>query len=172
MINYDLTKIKAVVLDVDGVLSASTVNMNDRGEPLRTLNIKDGYAIQLAVKRGLHIAILTGGKSEALRLRYNYLGVEHVLMGCSVKVETYDKLIKTLDLVDSQVLYMGDDIPDYEIMKRVGCPCCPSDACEEIKSVSIYVSSRQGGQGCVRDVLEQVMKAQGIWMSDQVAFGW
>ncbi len=172
MINYDLKKIRAIIFDVDGVLSASTITLAINGEPLRTVNIKDGYAIQLAQKMGLRIVILTGGKTEAVRLRYERLGVEDIYMGCAVKVTAYDEFLAKHALSDEQVMYVGDDIPDYEVMKRVGCPCCPSDACREIKSVSLYVSDVRGGYGCGRDVIEQVLVAQGKWMSDAVAFGW
>ncbi|MCH4147458.1 MAG: HAD-IIIA family hydrolase [Prevotella sp.] len=172
MINYDLKKIKAVIFDVDGVLSCATINMDEEGMPLRTLNIKDGYAIQLAQKMGLRIAIMTGGYSEAIEKRYRYLGVEDIFMRCSVKVKSYDEFLKKLDLKDEEVIYVGDDIPDYEIMRRCGCPCCPKDACAEIKEISTYISDFEGGKGCGRDVVEQVLKAQGKWLSDAKAFGW
>ena len=172
MINYDLSKIRAIVFDVDGVLSAETIVLSASGEPLRTVNIKDGYAIQLAVTRGLHVAIIAGGNTEAVRKRYEGLGVQDVMMGCKVKTEAYDKLVAKYGLADDEVLYMGDDIPDYEVMKRVGCPCCPADACPEIRDISLYVSHRNGGYGCGRDVVEQVLMAQGKWMSDKTAFGW
>ena len=136
MINYDLTKIKAIIFDVDGVLSAETITLSAEGEPLRTVNIKDGYAIQLAMKLGLRIVILTGGKTEAVRLRYERLGVEDIYMGCAVKVKTYEEFLKRYQLTDEEVMYMGDDIPDLEIMRRVGCPVCPKDACYEIKEAS------------------------------------
>lgn len=172
MIDYNLEHIKAIIFDVDGVLSASTVMMSIDGEPLRTLNIKDGYAIQLACKTGLRIAIMTGGHSEAIRLRYSYLGVKDIFMDCSVKVNTYEAFKSQYGLDDQELIFMGDDIPDYEVMTRVGCPCCPSDACHEIKDVSCYVSSHKGGQGCARDVIEQVLCAQGKWLADDRAFGW
>lgn len=170
--NYDLKKIKAIIFDVDGVLSAGTIPMDDDGMPLRTLNIKDGYAIQLAVKMGLHLAIMTGGNSDAIRKRYEYLGMKDIFMKCAVKIQTYEKFLKEYDLHDDELIYIGDDIPDYEIMKRVGCPCCPSDACQEIKDISVYVSPYEGGKGCARDVVEQVLKAQGLWLNSAKAFGW
>lgn len=172
MINYDLTKIKAFIFDVDGVLSAETIVLSHTGEPLRTVNIKDGYAIQLAVKMGLQVAIITGGKTDAVRLRYESLGVQHVCMGCSVKVKAYEELLELLHISDEEVLYVGDDIPDYEVMRRCGCPCCPSDAASDIKDISLYVSSLAGGHGCGRDIIEQVLRAQGKWMSEAKAFGW
>lgn len=172
MINYDLKKIRAVIFDVDGVLSESTIPMNSTGEPMRTINIKDGYAIQLACKSGLRIAILTGGVTESVRLRYEHLGVEDIIMGCSVKITAYEQLLDKYGLTDEEIVYMGDDIPDYEIMRRCGCPCCPADACYDIKAVSRYVSHVKGGRGCGRDVLEQILRAQGKWLSDAKAFGW
>lgn len=172
MIDYDLKSIKAVIFDVDGVLSRSTVNMSVEGEPLRTVNIKDGYAIQLAVKRGLKIAIMTGGKSESVRKRYEALGVDEVHIGCSVKIEDYKQFKAKYGYDDKDIIYVGDDIPDYEIMSIVGCPCCPKDACQEIKGISLYVSDADGGCGCGRDIIEQVLKAQNKWMSDNKAFGW
>ena len=172
MINYDLSKITTIIFDVDGVLSVSTITMNSDGEPLRTVNIKDGYAIQLAVRMGLRIVILTGGVSEAVRLRYSRLGVEDIFMGSAVKLDTYSEYIATHGLSAAEIIYVGDDIPDFEVMSRVGCPCCPADACDEIKSVSVYVSPYAGGYGCGRDVLEQVMKAKGLWMKKDKAFGW
>ena len=144
-IAYDLGLIKGFAFDVDGVLSAETIPLHPNGEPCRTVNIKDGYAIQLAVRKGFEIAIITGGRTEAVRKRFESLGVQHI--------------------------YLGDDIPDYEVMQAVGLPCCPADAAPEIKSVATYISPRNGGHGCGRDVIEQVMKAQGKWFGEE-AFGW
>ena len=172
MINYDLTKVKAIIFDVDGVLSAETIGMDDEGQPLRTVNIKDGYAIQLACKMGLHIAIMTGGRSEAIVKRYTYLEVGDVYINCSMKMETYQEFKAKNDLDDSEVIYVGDDIPDYQVMRRCGCPCCPADACSDIQEISTYVSRCKGGYGVGRDIIEQVLRAQGKWLSDSKAFGW
>ena len=172
MINYDLNKIKAIIFDIDGVLSSETITLSSEGEPLRTVNIKDGYAIQLAMKLGLRIVILTGGKTKSVRIRYEGLGVEDIYMGCAVKIETYDEFLKKYGLTDEEVMYMGDDIPDLAIMRRVGCPVCPKDACEEIKDISVYVSDKIGGHGCGRDVIEQTLRAQGKWVMNAKAFGW
>lgn len=172
MINYDLKKIKAIFFDVDGVLSKETITMNSEGEPLRTVNIKDGYSIQLAVKKGLILAVITGGKTNAVRVRYEGLGVKDVILGASVKIHEYNELKIKYSLNDDEIIYMGDDIPDYEIMKTCGAACCPADAASEIKDISLYVSPRNGGEGCVRDVIEQVLKAQDKWMDDKIAFGW
>ena len=169
MINYDLQKIRAIIFDVDGVLSAETITLSADGEPLRTVNIKDGYAIQLAVKMGLRIVILTGATSEAVRLRYERLGVSDIFMGCAVKIKTYDELLATYGLTDAEVMYMGDDVPDLEILRRVG---CPQDACPDVKEACLYVSPCRGGYGCGRDVVEQVLRAHGHWLSSDKAFGW
>jgi 3-deoxy-D-manno-octulosonate 8-phosphate phosphatase (KDO 8-P phosphatase) len=172
MIPYDLKKIRAVIFDVDGVLSAETITLHLSGEPLRTVNIKDGYAIQLAVKMGLRIVVMTGGNTPSVRLRYERLGVEDIYMQCAVKIKTYEAFLEKYGLTDEEVIYVGDDIPDYEIMSRCGCPCCPSDACSDIKALSLYVSQCAGGYGCGRDVIEQVLRAQGKWLSSAKAFGW
>lgn len=172
MINYDLKKIKAIIFDVDGVLSCQTITLASSGEPLRTVNIKDGYAIQLAQKMGVRIVILTGGNTEAIRKRYEGLGVEDIYMGCAVKIRTYDEFLGKYQLSDDEIIYVGDDIPDYEVMCRCGCPCCPADACPDIKGISCYVSSRNGGEGVGRDIVEQVLRAQGHWLSSGKAFGW
>lgn len=172
MINYDLTRIRALFFDVDGVLSAETISQGVDGEPQRTVNIKDGYALRLAQMSGLHVAIISGARVEAIRRRYELLGIKDVFLSCSVKIKTYEQLKEKYGLADDEVLYMGDDIPDYELMRLVGCPVCPADAAPEIKAISIYISHLRGGYGCARDVVEQVLKAQGKWMADKRAFGW
>ena len=172
MINYDLTKIKAIIFDIDGVLSSETITLSSEGVPLRTVNIKDGYAIQLAMKLGLRIAIMTGANVASVRVRYEGLDVEDIYLGCAVKIETYNQFLEKYRLKDEEIMYMGDDIPDLEIMRRVGCPVCPKDACPEIKEASLYVSDRIGGHGCGRDVIEQVLRAQEKWVMNAKAFGW
>ena len=172
MINYDLTKIRALFFDVDGVLSAETIPQGTDGEPQRTVNVKDGYAMRLAQMSGLHVAIISGARVDSIRRRYELLKIDDVFLGCSIKTDTYEMLKQRYDLADEEVLFMGDDIPDYELMQRVGCPVCPADAAPEIKDISIYISHLRGGYGCVRDVVEQVLKAQGLWMADKKAFGW
>ena len=172
MINYDLQKIRAIVFDLDGVLSCSTIALDLEGTPLRTVNIKDGYAIQLAMKMGLRIAIISGCKIEAVRTRYEGLGMEDIYLGAAVKIKTYEEFKSKYALKDDEVMFMGDDIPDLEVMHRVGCPVCPKDACHEVCEVSIYISDYDGGKGCGRDVIEQTLKAQGKWLKDEKAFGW
>ena len=172
MIDYDLSTIRAIIFDVDGVLSAETIVLNNDGEPLRTVNIKDGYALQLAVKMGLRIVILTGAYTEALRVRYERLGIEDIYMRCAVKIKAYEEFKAKYGYRDDEIIYVGDDIPDYEVMERVGCACCPADACPEIKALSRYVSGKKGGYGCGRDIIEQVLRVQGKWLADRKAFGW
>ncbi|PJI26023.1 KdsC family phosphatase [Prevotella intermedia] len=172
MINYELNKIKAIVFDVDGVLSLNTIAMDSEGVPVRTMNIKDGYAIQLAVKLGLKIALMTGGRNEEIRKRYAYLGVQDVFLNCKVKLNTWDTYLKENNLQPEEIIYVGDDIPDYEIMQRAGCPCCPKDACADIKAISTYISDCNGGMGVARDIIEQVLRAQGKWLTSAKAFGW
>ncbi len=172
MINYDLKKIRAIFFDVDGVLSCETIPQHPNGDPMRTVNIKDGYAMQHAVKCGLILAIITGGRTEAVRIRYESLGIRDVVLGAAVKIKTYDELKAKYLLEDEQIAYVGDDIPDYEVLQHCGLPCCPADAAPEIKSVCTYISHKNGGQGCARDILEQILKAQNLWMHNSTAFGW
>lgn len=158
-----LTRVTTFIFDIDGVLTDGSVTLMPDGEQLRTMNIKDGYALQLAVKKGYKIAIISGGKSESVRKRLNGLGVFDVYLGCDNKIETYDEFILTYNIIPDEILYMGDDVPDYEVMKRIGVPTCPKDSSQEIIDISIYVSHKNGGKGCVRDVIEQVMRVQGKW---------
>lgn len=171
-IPYDLNKIKAFAFDVDGVLSPSTIPMHISGEPLRMVNIKDGYAIQLAVKMGFPIAIITGGNTEAVRKRFEGLGVKDIFLGASAKLPIYESWLKKYQLCDDEVLYVGDDIPDIEIMRRVGLAVAPRDAAVDILELAHYISTFDGGMGCAREVIEQVLRAQNKWMSDKKAFGW
>lgn len=172
MIHYDLKKIRALAFDVDGVLSTNNVLLLEGGQPCRTANIKDGYALQLAVKCGLEVAIITGAKSPSVRTRYEGLGIQNIFMGTSVKIKKYEEWLASKSLQHDEVLYMGDDIPDYEVMQRCGLPCCPADAAADIKAIARYISPYDGGRGCVRDVIEQVLRAQGHWMTSAKAFGW
>ena len=172
MIPYDLQKIKAIVFDLDGVLSCSTISLGTDGTPLRTVNIKDGYAIQLAMKMGLRIAIISGCKIEAVRVRYEGLGMEDIYLGAAVKIQVYEDFKRKYGYEDDELMFVGDDIPDLEVMRRVGCAVCPQDACPEVRDVCCYVSQQAGGMGCGRDVIEQTLKAQGKWLQDDRAFGW
>ncbi|MBR2254159.1 MAG: HAD hydrolase-like protein [Prevotella sp.] len=172
MINYDLTSVKAIIFDVDGVLSLSTIQMSPAGLPVRTVNIKDGYAIQLAIKMGMKIAIISGGTDPSIEERYRKLGMTDIFMSCSTKIQVLNQYLADNHLSADEVIYVGDDIPDYEIMKVVGCPCCPVDACSDIKEISTYISPYEGGKGCARDIIEQILRAKGLWLSSAKAFGW
>jgi len=166
-----LPRIKTLMFDVDGVLSSNLVTLMPGEEPIRTAHIKDGYAMQLAVKKGMRIVIITGGKSEAVEERYGRLGIEDIYMRSSHKIQDFKKVVEKYSLNLDEIMYMGDDIPDLEVMRQVGVPCCPADAAPEIKELSLYISDRNGGYGCARDIIEQVLKAQDKWMDDE-AFGW
>ena len=170
-INYDLTKIKAFIFDVDGVLSPASIPLHPSGEPMRIVNTKDGYAMQLAAKNGFKLGIITGGESAAIRMRFDALGFEHIYTKAKNKLADLYNFIEKTGLTLDEICYAGDDIPDYEIMKTVGLPACPADAVPEIKEISRYISSVDGGMGVGRDIIEQVMKVQGKWMQDD-AFGW
>lgn len=168
----NLKQIKAFAFDVDGVLSTDTVPLHPNGEPMRVVNIKDGYALQHAVKKGYPVAIITGGRTEAVKMRFEALGISDIYMGSSFKMKDFENFAAKHNLQLSDILYMGDDIPDFHVMKACGYPCCPSDAVPEIKEISCYISPKAGGTGCGRDVIEQVLKAQDKWMDNHEAFGW
>lgn len=162
----DLARVKAFAFDVDGVLSGQLVPLHPSGEPMRTVNIKDGYALQYAVKQGYPIAIITGANTQAVKQRFINLGIEDVYMASSVKIVDFNHWIEKRGLKPEEIMYMGDDIPDYPVMKVVGIPVCPADAAEEIKEISKYISHRNGGEGCVRDVVEQVLRVNNQWAKD------
>lgn len=170
-INFDLTKIKTFVFDIDGVLSSQTISLSNDGEPLRTANIHDGYAINLAIRSGYDVAIITGGNSEAVRVRYEALGVKHIYMKSSLKMRDFDHLLANTDFKLEEMVYVGDDIPDYEVMQKVALPVAPADAASEIKAIAKYISPKKGGEGVARDIIEQVLRVQGNWMHAE-AFGW
>lgn len=171
-ISYDLTKVRGVAFDVDGVLSPSTIPMSADGEPLRMVNIKDGYALQLAVKRGLRIAIITGASSRAVEVRYRALGIEDVYIGASKKIEILQQWMTANGLSPEEVAYVGDDVPDYQPMLHVGLKVSPADAAVDIRRIADYISPVEGGYGVGRDLLEQILRAQGKWVLDEKAFGW
>ena len=152
-IAYDLTKIKAFAFDVDGVLSPSTIPMSTDGEPLRMVNIKDGYAMQLASKLGYKIAIFTGGKTHAVRVRFELLGVRNIYLGAAEKLPLLLDWMQKEDLKPEEVVYVGDDIPDIPCMRHVGLPCAPADAAPEALETALYISPRNGGYGVGRDII-------------------
>jgi 3-deoxy-D-manno-octulosonate 8-phosphate phosphatase (KDO 8-P phosphatase) len=169
MINFreELSKIKAFAFDVDGVFSSDKAILYPSGEVVRTVNIKDGYIIQYAVKMGYPVAIISGGSSDAVEKRFRNLGVTDIYMKAAYKSECLEDFIAKYSLEEKDVLYMGDDIPDLEVLQKVGFPACPADAVTEVKSVCNYITSKKGGDGCVRELVEQVLKLQNKWMNPE-----
>ncbi|MBK6838553.1 MAG: HAD-IIIA family hydrolase [Bacteroidetes bacterium] len=157
-----LANIKCFIFDVDGVLTNGSLFVMP-SELIRVMNIRDGYALHEAVKARYKVCIISGGKSESVRTRLNNLGVTDIHLGIDNKREKLDEIMEDYDLQFDEILYMGDALPDYEIMKLIGVPTCPEDAAPEIRELSIYISSFKGGDGCVRDVIEQVMRLHGKW---------
>jgi 3-deoxy-D-manno-octulosonate 8-phosphate phosphatase (KDO 8-P phosphatase) len=161
-----LEHITTLIFDVDGVLTDGTITVTTSGEMLRTMNIKDGYALKTAVDKGLRVCIISGGSNEGVRIRLEGLGITDVFLGAHNKVDQLNTYLKTHQINLKNVLFMGDDLPDYPVMKLVGLPCCPQDAVPEIKAISKYVSHKNGGKGAVRDIIEQVLKVQGKWLDN------
>jgi 3-deoxy-D-manno-octulosonate 8-phosphate phosphatase (KDO 8-P phosphatase) len=159
-----LKQVKAMVFDVDGVLTDSSLILMPDGELVRTMNMRDSIALRLAVKNGYRLCIITGGNSQIIKRRLNLLGIDDIYLKTEDKFEAMKEFVALYDLELSQVLYMGDDLVDYEVMSKVGVPVCPKDAVNEIKSISLYISHLEGGKGCVRDIIEQVMKISGKWV--------
>lgn len=165
MNNYEaFTKITTFIFDVDGVLTNGIVHVQQNGDLLRQMNIKDGYAIKHAVNKGYNVVIISGGKSEGVRIRLQNLGVKDVYIGVSDKSIVYNQVVEQYDLDEGEILYMGDDIPDYSVMRRVGLPTCPADAAQEVKDIAQYICAQKGGDGCARNVIEKVLKLRGDWM--------
>lgn len=159
-----MNDITTFIFDVDGVLTDSSVHITPTGEMLRIMNIRDGFAMKAAVESGYHVCIISGGSNEGVRIRLRNLGITDIHLGCPDKVETFKEYTELYNIKPEQVLYMGDDIPDYHVMKLVGLPTCPLDSSPEIKEICRYISHKNGGRGAVRDVIEQVMRVQGKWM--------
>lgn len=173
MANYkeQLREINTFIFDYDGVMTDGSVIMTAAGEAYRISNVKDGYALQLARKKGYRVAVISGAKSESMTQRLLTLQVTDVFMGVEKKLDVFRSYMEQYNLSKENILYMGDDIPDYEVMLEAGVATCPADAAEEIRAVSKYISHFNGGKGCVRDVIEQVLKVQGMWMNDD-AYHW
>lgn len=165
-IDYDVTKIKAFVFDVDGVLSASTLQIGEDGQPIRTTNLKDGYSIRKALRQGYRMAIITGGKTEPVKLRYNLLGIKDVMLDVGGKLPVFEAWMLDNGLLPEEVAYMGDDIPDLACMRRAGLSAAPYDAATEAKAEATFVSKFTGGYGCVRDLIEQVLRGSGKWSAE------
>ena len=158
-----LNNITTFIFDVDGVLTDSTVHITPNGEMLRTMNIRDGFAMKAAIESGYNVCIISGGNNEGVRIRLKNLGITDIHLAAPNKVETFKEYIELYNINPEHVLYMGDDIPDFHVMKLVGLPTCPQDAAQEIKAISKYISHKNGGKGAVREIIEQVMKVQGKW---------
>ena len=158
-----MPQIDTFIFDIDGVLTNGIVTIFPNGELVRQMNIKDGYALKSAVDAGFKVCIISGGSSESVRTRLQGLGVTEIHLGVHDKIKVYEELLEKFNLKPENVLYMGDDVPDYPVMEKVGFACAPKDAAPEIKKISKYISPRKGGEGCARDVIEQIMRVQGKW---------
>lgn len=171
--NYkaDLHSINTFVFDYDGVLTDGKVLLTSDGDGWRMANVKDGYAMQLAVKKGYYMFVISGGYSKSTQLRLENLGLKEIHLGVKHKIDCYHELMKKYDLKPENMIYMGDDIPDMKPMKEAGIACCPADAVTEIKEICDYISDRKGGEGCARDIIEQVLKVHNDWM-DNDAHHW
>ncbi len=162
-----MPKITTFIFDVDGVLTDGKVTVFPDGQLIRTMNVKDGYAIKTAVDNGYNVCIISGGTNDAVKSRLRGLGITDIYLGAHNKIEQLDEYLDIYNINPKNVLYMGDDIPDYPVMKLVGLPTCPKDAVPEIQDISLYISQKKGGNGCVRDVIEQVLKVQDKWSLTQ-----
>lgn len=172
MIPYDLTQIKAFVFDVDGVLSPNMVPIDANGCPARMANVKDGYALQLAVKHGYKIAIITGADTETVLLRYRLLRIKDIFLKAGEKLPILEKWMEDNGLQKEEVAYCGDDVPDLPCMNAVGLSIAPADASADAKNVATYVSPTPGGHGVARELIEQTLRANGQWLHVDTAYGW
>lgn len=171
-IDYDLTAIRGIAFDIDGVLSPSTIPMGADGYPCRMVNIKDGYAMQLAVKTGLDIAIITGADTEAIAHRYFSLGIKEVHLKAALKLPVLEEWMLRCGLSAHEVAYVGDDIPDIPAMLNVGLPVTPADAATDVRAIARFITKAEGGYGVARELIEEILKAKGLWMTSEEAFGW
>lgn len=162
----DLAQVKHFLLDVDGVLTNGEILLLDSGEMARTMHVKDGYAMQLAIKQGYDISVISGGTSQAVEHRLRKLGIVNIFMGVENKLAVVEDIMARSGLLQNAFLFIGDDVPDTLAMLAVGVACCPYDAVPEIKKISKYISPVKGGQGCVRDVIEKVLKINNHWILD------
>lgn len=158
-----MNTIDTFIFDIDGVLTDGTVRVSPTGEMLREMNIRDGFAMKAALESGYNVCIISGGSNEGVRIRLKNLGITEIHLASPDKVATFNEYTELYNIKPENVLYMGDDIPDFHVMQLVGLPTCPQDASPEIKEISTYISHVNGGKGAVRDVIEQVMKVQGKW---------
>lgn len=158
-----LTKISTFIFDIDGVLTDGKVLVMENGEMVRNLNSKDGYAFHQAVLKGYRVVIISGGRNEAVKKALERSGIKDIFIQQQDKLACYSEYRQLHNLSHDEIMFMGDDLPDFEVMRTVGLPACPNDAVQEIRNISIYVSAKRGGEGCVRDIIEQVLKSQGKW---------
>ncbi len=158
-----LPEINTFIFDVDGVLTNGMLTIMPDGELVRHMNVKDGYAMKIALNKGFRVCIISGGTNKAVKSRLAALGISDIYLGAHDKIKQYNELVEKYDLKPENVLYMGDDIPDIPVMQKVGLASCPNDAVPEVQQISKYISYKKGGEGCVRDVIEQVMRVQGKW---------
>lgn len=158
-----LANITTFIFDVDGVLTNGMLTIMPDGELVRHMNVKDGYALKTALNKGFRVCIITGGTNEGVRSRLAALGIKEIYLGAHDKIKQYNELVKKYSLKAENIIYMGDDIPDYPVMQLVGLACCPNDAVPEIQQVSKYISYKKGGEGCVRDIIEQTLRVQNKW---------
>lgn len=158
-----LANIGVLIFDVDGVLTNGLVTIMPDGQLTRQMNTKDGYVLKTAVDSGLHVCIISGGNNEGVRTRLKNLGIKDIYLGAHNKIQQYQELLDNYNLHPEHVLYMGDDLPDLPVMKLIGLPCCPNDAAPEVQKISKYISDKKGGEGCVRDIIEQVLRVQRKW---------
>ena len=163
-----LQHIKGFIFDVDGVLSMDVSPLDSNGDPMRTSNVKDGFALRYALQNGFQVAIITGANTLSVKLRHQKLGIEHIYLNSFNKTECLNDFLSKSGLKKEEILYMGDDLVDFSIMKEVGVPTCPLDAVSEIKTISLYISDKEGGRGCVRDVIEQTMRSQQKWFGQEI----
>ncbi|MBC7566782.1 MAG: HAD hydrolase family protein [Pedobacter sp.] len=166
MLLEELKGVNTFIFDVDGVLTDGSILASDSGEFLRSFNIKDGYALQLAVKRGYLVCVISGGKGSAMQKRFEALSLQEIFLNVSDKVKVYETLLAKYNLNSKKVLYMGDDVPDLKIMAMVGIPTCPADAVADVKAISTYISPFDGGKTAVRDIIEKVMRIQQTWFDE------
>ncbi len=164
-----LPQITTFIFDVDGVLTDGIIDISTNGEMTRRMNVRDGFALKTALSQGFRIAIISGGTNEGVRKRLNWLGVNDIFLGVQDKLEVFEKYIAEHGLDPGKIMYMGDDIPDRSVMLRVGLPCAPNDADSEIQRVARYISHKKGGEGCVRDIVEQILRVQGRWFKEELS---
>jgi 3-deoxy-D-manno-octulosonate 8-phosphate phosphatase (KDO 8-P phosphatase) len=164
----DLKKVKAFAFDVDGVFSTVETYLHPSGELMRTMNLHDGYAMQYTLKLGYPVGIISRGDSDSVYKRFERLGINDIYLQCTDKLKALNKFLTKHHLDPGEVLYMGDDLPDLEVLSHVGIPTCPANAVYEVKNICQYISDKKGGHGCVRDVLEQALKLHGNWMNKEL----